>query len=309
MRIPFFLLVLIFCCLTACQEQVDNTSTITIEATNSAPSSTIEKAKSITNTEENPVRKSTPYVIKPEDLLGYYVGLFKAAVYDKKKDYTYFNKITISIDSLNDKGQVYGHSVVAGNKRPFSGTYQKSEEGVYDFQVKEPGDDKYDGIFEFKHHPKKYSIYGTWKAYNDKLAVSSRNFNLKSTIVEYNPSVNFRGINFAELRNSHQDTDNEGELVTNAIHRFNASVDLLKKEDIENMYGGDLEVIRNAIYARHGYSFKNRKMRFFFDTYVDWYVPSSTDIRKELTALELKNIDLLKRYEQHAERYYDSFGR
>ena len=68
-------------------------------------------------------------------------------------------------------------------------------------------------------------------------------------------------------------------------------------------------MIRNAIFARHGYSFKNRKMRYFIDQLVNWYMPVSTDIRDELTELELANIDLLKRYEEHRERYYDAFGR
>ena len=75
------------------------------------------------------------------------------------------------------------------------------------------------------------------------------------------------------------------------------------------MYQGDLEVMRNSIYARHGYSFRNRRMRFLFDQLVDWYMPVSVNITGELTDLEKKNIDLLKRYEAHAEKYYDVFGR
>ena len=66
---------------------------------------------------------------------------------------------------------------------------------------------------------------------------------------------------------------------------------------------------RNSIYARHGYSFKNRKMRYFFDNYIDWYMPVNTDIRNSLTDIEKRNIELLKRYEEHAENYYDEYGR
>ena len=78
---------------------------------------------------------------------------------------------------------------------------------------------------------------------------------------------------------------------------------------MSNMHKGDLEVIRNAIYARHGYFFKNRKMRYLFDYAVDWYIPLYTDVRGMLTEVERKNVDLLKRYENHASKYYDSFGR
>jgi len=74
------------------------------------------------------------------------------------------------------------------------------------------------------------------------------------------------------------------------------------------MHKGDLEVIRNGIYARHGYSFQNRRNRYMFEQ-VDWYIPVSIDIRTELTDIEKKNIELLKRYEAYAETYYDDFGR
>jgi hypothetical protein len=38
-------------------------------------------------------------------------------------------------------------------------------------------------------------------------------------------------------------------------------------------------------------------------------MPVSTDVRTKLTDTELKNIDLIKRYEEHAEKYYDVYGR
>jgi len=97
-------------------------------------------------------------------------------------------------------------------------------------------------------------------------------------------------------------------MLTKDVMAFNASNTLLKKENVENMYKGDLQVMRNSIYARHGYSFKTRKMRYVFDQ-IDWYTPVSTDVRDDLTDLEKKNIALIKRYEGHAEAYYDSFGR
>ena len=86
------------------------------------------------------------------------------------------------------------------------------------------------------------------------------------------------------------------EFLTEDVLKVNASLVKLKKEDIANMHKGDLEVIRNSIYARHGYSFKNRKMRYIFDDNVDWYIPLSTDIRDQLTEIEIANNDLLKRY-------------
>ncbi len=75
------------------------------------------------------------------------------------------------------------------------------------------------------------------------------------------------------------------------------------------MYKADLEILRNSIYARHGYSFKNKRIRYVFNHHVDWYIPVSIDVRAKLTPLEVANIDLIKRYEGHADRYYDTFGR
>jgi hypothetical protein len=75
------------------------------------------------------------------------------------------------------------------------------------------------------------------------------------------------------------------------------------------MYKADLEVLRNSIYARHGYSFKNPRMRTMFDQLVPWYMPVATDVTSQLTAVEKQNIALIKRYETHASKYYDSFGR
>jgi hypothetical protein len=38
-------------------------------------------------------------------------------------------------------------------------------------------------------------------------------------------------------------------------------------------------------------------------------MPVSLNVENELTEIEKKNIDLLKRYENHADKYYDEFGR
>jgi hypothetical protein len=74
------------------------------------------------------------------------------------------------------------------------------------------------------------------------------------------------------------------------------------------MKKADLFVLRNAIYARHGYSFKNQQLRAYFDQQ-PWYIPISTDIKSELTPIEKQNIALLMRYENNAKEYYDAFGR
>lgn len=242
--------------------------------------------------------------------ISYFVGDFDALKYDEHKAPSFSNKITIALEYFED-GIVKGHSVVAGNSRPFSGVYVKKDE-EYTVRVAEPGDDRYDGVFSFIWNPY-YStgLVGTWVANDTNLAVSEREFHLKKRTFEYDPNQELpEDISWASLYNTDPNLDEmEGEFLTEDVYAFNPSKDRLKKEDIENMYKGDLEIMRNSIYARHGYSFKNRKVRYIFDRYVDWYMPLVTDVRSMLTSLEKENIDLLKRYESHAEAYYDSFGR
>lgn len=243
-----------------------------------------------------------------ENLLGSYVGSFRAKVFDSEKAPSYANRINLSINRVDGK-QVFGHSVVAGNIRPFEGTYTVAETGTFDMVVKEPGDDRYDGTFTFNvnlNDPK--SIRGEWKANDSKLAVTVREYSLEKKSFNYDPSYNLpEGVTYDGLYATWE--EEIAESLTDDVTKINASKAVLKKEDVENLYKGDLEFIRNAVYARHGYSFKNRRIRYVFDNYVDWYIPHSTDIRDQLTDIERENIDLIKRYEEHAQEYYDSFGR
>src|SRR5688572_17525920 len=57
-------------------------------------------------------------------VLGTYTGGFEASVFNERKDYVYKNRITVSIDSISDY-ILTGHSIVAGNNRPFQGTVKQ----------------------------------------------------------------------------------------------------------------------------------------------------------------------------------------
>lgn len=239
-------------------------------------------------------------------LLSMYVGVFRAKKMNDKKNPMLENKITIFLDSISND-ILHGHSVVAGNNRSFSGKFIK-ENGLYIAECKEPGDNKYDGVFSFTLNPQDENIKGSWVSNDKKLAVTERSFDLKKVEFKYNPYQELGDISAEVYQSAHNNSD-EFERITSDAGKINASTTLLKKEDVENMYKRDLEVMRNTIYARHGYSFKNRQMRYFFDNYVDWYIPVSTDVSEELTEIEKKNIELIKRYEKHAETYYDVYGR
>jgi len=247
-------------------------------------------------------------VASSDQRLGYYVGYFEATEEDDAKDPMYSNKINVSIDSISGD-TVTGHSVCAGNNRPFSGTLKQGKDGVFDLVLKEPGDDKSDGVFTCNLDPKARTLKGEWVANDKKAAVTKRSYELAYTTFKYNPRQVLGSIGEAEVYGGKMSRRGKIEAITDDAGKYNASVRVLKSHDVENMYKRDLEVMRNTIYARHGYSFRNRAMRDFFDNYVEWYVPVSTDVSHELTDVEKKNIELLKRYEDHASTYYDRFGR
>ncbi len=237
---------------------------------------------------------------------GCFVGMFSAEVVDSESDFSAQNKITLCIDSLKN-GVAYGRTFVAGNYRPFSGPYTQTSEG-YEITGKEPGDDRYDGVFYFTLSQGEQKVKGRWKA-NNKLQVTERTYELERRQFRYDPALYLpEDVSWSVLYDQASQYVDEGEFLTEAVAKLNPSLNELKVSDVENMYKGDLEVLRNSIYARHGYTFRNRKMRYVFDR-VDWYMPYSADIRADLTPLEKKNIDLIQRYEQHAVKYYDSFGR
>ena len=285
----------------AAEEAPQSVDTATAPAT--APDAALPSERGLAS------QASSTATLYPE-AIGAYVGAFEAVDYDEKQSYVYANKITIALDSV--VGQLaYGHSVVAGNLRPFQGAYSEAN-GSLRVEGREPGDDRYDGVFRFELNWAKGELSGEWLANNRRLPVSKRQYRLQRRVFKYDPTLTLpEGVIWDALYTENQAVlgDMEGEFLTDNVLKFNASQQTLRKEDVENLYKGDLEVIRNAIYARHGYSFKNRKMRFIFDSYVDWYMPVAIDIRAVLTPLEKRNIDLLKRYEAHAERYYDVFGR
>jgi len=122
----------------------------------------------------------------------------------------------------------------------------------------------------------------------------------------------FRKVNYENLNEEEKEVFGdfylEFESATDLIFKINASNTLLTKQDVENLKRGDLYIIRNTIYARHGYSFRNRPLRVFFDR-EPWYIPVHNDIKKDLTDMEKENIKLLMKYEKNAKTYYDTFGR
>jgi hypothetical protein len=305
--------------LQSCVEQVKNKSNVSDEVINNE-SDTLKQTIQSLNETMNVLKEQIM-----EDLIGNYIGWFlpdfkneeqngKIIASDEGLYWLRENKINISINKIvNDK--IYGHSVVAGNKRPFEGQITEYET-TFKIEVKEPGDDQYDGVFSFSIYKNSNKLSGVWNSFK-KIDVPKRKYNLEKKIFAYNPELQLvysrRYGDWEKSKKLHEKEYEEGPTesfssATEKIYEINASAKLLSKKEIENLKQGDLLIIRNTIYARHGYSFKKRQLRVFFDAQ-EWYIPYTNDIKKDLTEIEIKNIELLLKYEKNAQEYYDTFGR
>lgn len=268
------------------------------------------------NTEKSAVDSAATVNTTYDHLQGMWVGDFVAEEY-REGSYSE-NKLSLVIKSI-DKDKVIGRSVVVGNDRPLQGTLTDSGNKI-SFVLDEPGDQKYDGRFEFELHND--TLVGTWKSYNQEINVTKRSFKLLKKVFAYNPNLMLdKNGDYTDRQSSKVKTvtdtiDGQAETfedeyyrsASKAVFTINSSTQELKESDLKNLRKLDLQILRNTIFARHGYSFKKKTYRQFFDR-ADWYIPVSNDVNGTLTALEKKNIKLLERFEKYAEDNYDSFGR
>lgn len=255
------------------------------------------------------------------ELYGNWVGDFVAKVYDTTSNFAYVNKINIVIKKI-EGNKVFGQSIVAGNSRPIAGEFRQVADSLI-FTMKEPGDKKDDGKFEFSI--KNNILNGTWFSNNKKQAVTQRTFKLKKQSFEYNPNLMLPEDEayidyYSEKIDTIVETQTDSTTVPetyyqetyrsagDVITKINSSTKKLTENDLKNLKKLELEILRNTIYARHGYTFKKKSYRQFFDS-VEWYIPVSENVDAKLTALEKANIKLLERFEQYAKDNYDSFGR
>jgi hypothetical protein len=272
--------------------------------------------------------KAKPVSDQYPELYGNWVGDFIAVDYDTLtfEGSSYLHKINLVIKKI-EHDTVFGLSIVAGNNRPLIGSIQKKG-GKYHIDLNEPGDKKNDGHFEFSIDND--TLQGKWIVNDKKKSIVwERKYKLVKQAFKYNPKLmlplvvmdsdNEGYVDYDSMKTdsvSYQDDDGKKVYYQRELYRFasnvvtelNASTTVLKESDVKNLKKLELEIIRNTIFARHGYSFKKKSFRQFFDP-VAWYIPVTDDMSGKLTAVEQKNIVLLNRFQKYAEDNYDSFGR
>lgn len=288
------------------------------------------KKEAIENNDSNDTISSIHIEPTQEDV-GLWSGVFVAdsVDYEKGDNWSIRNRISIIIQKINNDNTVEGYSVSAGNIRPFKGDLVKEGNSRY-VMANEPGDHKYDGTFKFNISENDDSIYGTWISKRKDLPVLSRKFSLKKTEFIYNPknilvqpkygadeeyADEYDNIDWVNSKKEKYD-EMDGEeyfiyvnrAASDEIYKINGSTQKLTEKQLKNLHKLDLEIIRNTIYARHGYTFANRGARQFFDN-VNWYVPLYANVEDKLSPTEKENIALLKRFEKYATDNYQQYGR
>lgn len=171
----------------------------------------------------------------------------------------------------------------------------------------------------------KDSVYGSWAAFN-KSSVKAPEKKLKLLKREFVYNPNFMldedsdlidWTNPKEFTEKYTDEETgktevykteKNRFASDAVFKLNASKQKLTEKDLKNLRKLDLEIIKNAVFARHGYAFKKDTYRNFFEA-TDWYIPVSNNVDNDLSALEKENVALLNRFTKYAEDKYDSFGR
>jgi hypothetical protein len=241
-----------------------------------------------------------------KDIIGYWTGNFYSA---------FEGKVNIIINEINDKN-VNGYTMIAGVFKPFASGIEK-DGTTYNFVAERPGKGKYNGKLNISIAEGDSILKCTWLPFGSKtMQESIHGFSKK--LFRYNANNKLDKGRFVDYKREKDviyhdeaegDVDAVGYLMTTPdANKYNASVDLLTKDEVANMKKPDILVLRNSIFARHGYAFKKEALWTYFSDQ-DWYVPISTDVTAELTPTEKKNLELLKQYEKNAKDYYETFGR
>ncbi len=76
-----------------------------------------------------------------------------------------------------------------------------------------------------------------------------------------------------------------------------ASTQLLVDNVLSKYTVNQLKIMRNEIFARHGYVFKTTEMNEYFSKQ-DWYKPVGGNIGEKMNEIEKLNVQLIKRYEE-----------
>lgn len=130
-------------------------------------------------------------------------------------------------------------------------------------------------------------------------SISSQNsYTNYSNYNENQPNDNSFSINDTYVNNF----EKEGEVTNiNTEISFNnfewLSNHLLTETDISDKTMEELRIMRNAIFARHGYKFNSPDLLEYFESFI-WYEPKYSDVSNSLSSIEKENVAFIQKYEK-----------
>lgn len=253
-----------------------------------------------------------------EDIIGNWVGSFNvpqpymnAYIFDDgRQPWHIEDKINISIQHI-EENRVDGISIIAGTLRPLKGTIQETENG-FEIILVEPGREQYDGTYHLFLDSRTSMIRGTWLAYKD-IVLKERNLSLKKRYFNYDPMISMERTSIRNdislfrhirMRSEYSWLYDAIENPSQHVYDINPCIRIINPYEAERLSGNDLMLLRNIIFAKHGYAFKKRPLRIYFESQ-PWYIPVSTNVKHELTYIEKENIKTILRYEKYNEYHSD----
>jgi len=270
---------------------------------------------------------SNQEMVEPEvhkELYGMYVGFLSSSDdYDEyKENDVYFSPVKISIIIHNITAQgAKAKAFINGLEHHLTGTYTQETKGMkFKMDEKSP-QAKELGTYEFVVTTD--SLIGVWTSLNKNSDNPRKKYELHKQAFKYDPQVmlskEWSYVDWETPVKKEYTSDNidgskdkyiqeEFRTASEIVTEINSSTEKLTEAQLKNLKKLELEILRNTIYARHGYAFKKSSVRNFFEM-MDWYMPISDNVDAELTELEKSNIELLQRMEKYAQDTYEYFGR
>ena len=99
-----------------------------------------------------------------------------------------------------------------------------------------------------------------------------------------------------KLKNKKKANDNSSYFAKGAGIFPEGSQRYLSYADVEYLSSRDLKIMRNEIFARHGYIFKTSDMIQHFNSQ-SWYRALNNDVTAYLSKIEKDNVNFIKQYE------------
>ena len=78
----------------------------------------------------------------------------------------------------------------------------------------------------------------------------------------------------------------------------NLSKHRLSGSDLSSYTKSELRILRNSIFAKHGYIFKSEDLKMYFSQF-EWYKPEFNNVNHKLNSVEKENIKILKQAEDN----------